>query len=720
MSVARRLAVNTVTPAQRYVLWSNGRVDAYGGAANIALPMYSPEWPDVDSGGIKNGYCTLQITGWATPSGYAMNTEGTITAFGSATAPSPALPVVTAYSFYYQDAVFKPDGSGQGYALKFDGTLIAFGGAPAVGGFGGPSGYPSLPGITGIRLQLDWTTMRFYVLDIYGKIWASTASATPAITNPAGGGPYWGPYDLARGFLINSYTTGRGWFLGAWGDLHSINGEIEPYGFDYWPGYDLARDFVLVSSNPTRLVVLDVFGSQHEWTVSLGTQFSWRSTFPGTVSTTTRPELPWEYTDSQGDDQNGYEFSVYTDANTTGYLNDAQLLGIAGGIDVLTSGVFYLNWAGQRTAAIAYNATAANVQTALRALTGIGTDITCTGTTLGPSTPITISFTGEFARVKQPYVVADNGTLVGGALAVTRSISPVDPPSTNRLAYVVTSGSTYKNDRAWTVNADLANATMRVFGRVTDTSGALSYWRTKTWVQSTTRPAAPTLTAKSLGAFSGIAVSATVTSPPVGSILVIEYSDDNLNWVSVRSSSNNTTAVSGVSTIVDAEAPFGAVRYYRGQVRIDSPYLASTLSNTTSATLTGNTWLLSDPTNSTTQQEVKIAPPFAMERKALTSVFYPSGRANAVVLRDGALRGTNTKLQIWAKSRTQSTALMVLLSSSSALLLRSPWGDVWYFRTVDAVTETVLRTPRATTDPAAWPVGYGSLLETNIVQIDRP
>lgn len=61
-----------------------------------------------------------------------------------------------------------------------------------------------------------------------------------------------------------------------------------------------------------------------------------------------------------------------------------------------TGGSFTLTVNGQTTAPIAYNAVASAVQSALQALTSVGTNATCAGGPL-PGTPVTITFSGPLA-----------------------------------------------------------------------------------------------------------------------------------------------------------------------------------------------------------------------------------------------------------------------------------------------------------------------------------
>lgn len=77
-----------------------------------------------------------------------------------------------------------------------------------------------------------------------------------------------------------------------------------------------------------------------------------------------------------------------------------------------TGGNFTLTFKSQTTGNIAYNATGATVQTALRALSSIGSpNVTVTGPAGGPWV---ITFAGSLANGNQPTVVANNGGLTGG------------------------------------------------------------------------------------------------------------------------------------------------------------------------------------------------------------------------------------------------------------------------------------------------------------------
>lgn len=92
-------------------------------------------------------------------------------------------------------------------------------------------------------------------------------------------------------------------------------------------------------------------------------------------------------------------------------VNEGQTLTITG---TPTGGTFRITFNGVETANIAFNATAANVQTALEAISSIGTgNITCTGGVL-PGTAVVMTFGGSFAAEPQSLMTVTNAALTGG------------------------------------------------------------------------------------------------------------------------------------------------------------------------------------------------------------------------------------------------------------------------------------------------------------------
>lgn len=91
--------------------------------------------------------------------------------------------------------------------------------------------------------------------------------------------------------------------------------------------------------------------------------------------------------------------------------NEVQTITITG---TPTGGTFTLTFAGATTGPIAYNASAATVQTALRALSTIGgTNVACGGGAL-PGTAVTVTFQSAFANADVPLLTAV-GSFTGGS-----------------------------------------------------------------------------------------------------------------------------------------------------------------------------------------------------------------------------------------------------------------------------------------------------------------
>ncbi len=94
-----------------------------------------------------------------------------------------------------------------------------------------------------------------------------------------------------------------------------------------------------------------------------------------------------------------------------GSASEAQTVTITGGP---TGGTFTLTLAGQTTAGIAYNATAAAVKAALEALSNVNVgDVAVTGGP-GPATPYVVTFTGQYAGEDMPAMTASGASLTGG------------------------------------------------------------------------------------------------------------------------------------------------------------------------------------------------------------------------------------------------------------------------------------------------------------------
>ncbi|MGW1998152.1 hypothetical protein [Embleya sp. NPDC001921] len=93
------------------------------------------------------------------------------------------------------------------------------------------------------------------------------------------------------------------------------------------------------------------------------------------------------------------------------FTSEVQTVTITG---TPTGGTFTLTYDSQTTAGIPYNATAAQVKTALVALSNIGTsDVTTTGGAL-PGTPIVVTFGGALSGTNVTQMTASSAGLTGG------------------------------------------------------------------------------------------------------------------------------------------------------------------------------------------------------------------------------------------------------------------------------------------------------------------
>ena len=131
--------------------------------------------------------------------------------------------------------------------------------------------------------------------------------------------------------------------------------------------------------------------------------------------------------------------SVVFDSSTLepGGVNEQQTLTITG---APTGGTFRLAFKGQTTADIAFNASAAAVQAALRALRRIGANgVTCTGGPL-PGTPVVIEFTGKLENLDVDLITVANNSLTGGTAPAAAVTETRKGDSTFAGLYVLRSG----------------------------------------------------------------------------------------------------------------------------------------------------------------------------------------------------------------------------------------------------------------------------------------
>lgn len=152
-----------------------------------------------------------------------------------------------------------------------------------------------------------------------------------------------------------------------------------------------------------------------------------------------------------------YEFRSTVGTVTTNRLislqtipqNEVQTLTITG---TPTGGTFTLTYSGQTTSAIAYNASASTVQTALIALSNLDVgDVVCTGGNL-PGTPVVMTFGGTLANTNVAAITSTS-SLTGGTsptITITETVKGgnttyVHIARGEDLSWTKVTGKTYDN-----------------------------------------------------------------------------------------------------------------------------------------------------------------------------------------------------------------------------------------------------------------------------------
>jgi hypothetical protein len=137
----------------------------------------------------------------------------------------------------------------------------------------------------------------------------------------------------------------------------------------------------------------------------------------GTVTVFVRGQWNWI---SHGGDCNfdraatgvGIAWGDLNGPGTTRGSDETQRVAITGGP---TGGTFKLKFSGQTTAAIPYNATATQLESALVALSNVGPgDVTVVGGP-GPGSPWNVTFTGGLGKTNVPAMTLGNKSFTGGS-----------------------------------------------------------------------------------------------------------------------------------------------------------------------------------------------------------------------------------------------------------------------------------------------------------------
>lgn len=138
-------------------------------------------------------------------------------------------------------------------------------------------------------------------------------------------------------------------------------------------------------------------------------------------------------------------FPVYTLQNGVAGTSEVQSLTLSG---TPSAGTFTLNYGGQTTSALAYNASAADVQAALVALDTVAAgEFTCSGGAL-PGTPVTITATGGLIYTDIEQIIVNDNGLKAIVVETTPGVTTTDEIQTISLT-----GSPFGGTATLTYNA---------------------------------------------------------------------------------------------------------------------------------------------------------------------------------------------------------------------------------------------------------------------------
>ena len=291
------------------------------------------------------------------------------------------------------------------------------------------------------------------------------------------------------------------------------------------------------------------------------------------------------------------------------------------------------------------------------------------------------------------------------------------------MTYRIT-GQTSSLTRSLQSPVDLPNATYRAYVRVTDASGLTSTTANIQWIQNVTRPATPTVTPTVLGALTGISLALHVNPAglPANSKFGLQYQDaDDATWRMVKGGWDVTPNGSGDATVVDHGAGFGIQRTYRAIVYVyDSAtdtWNAGDFSSTANATITDKTkWVLSTADNSDSMV-VKVNPNFKLEHVIKAGVFWPVGRQDPIVIRDGVPKYQSVDMSLWVLDNATRTALETIIQNQT-LLLRDPFGRRHYIMLVQSYEREPLHAGPLLTETT--PLRDANVFNFHVQRVARP
>lgn len=296
-------------------------------------------------------------------------------------------------------------------------------------------------------------------------------------------------------------------------------------------------------------------------------------------------------------------------------------------------------------------------------------------------------------------------------------------PWTSTVVYRIT-GQTTGNTRGLQIPVDLPNATYRAYVRATDTSGLTSTTATITWIQNVVRPATPTVTPTVLGALTGISLALHVNPAglPANTKFGLQYQDaDDATWRMVKNGWDVVPNGSGDATVVDYGAGFGVQRTYRAICYVyDSAtdtWNAGDFGSTSNATITDKTkWVLST-SDSNDAVAVKVNPDFHISHTIKAGIFWPVGRQDPIVVRDGVPKFGSVDMSLWVLDNAARTAVEAMIQNQT-LLLRDPFGRRHYLTLVQNYERVPMHAAPLLTETT--PLRDANVFNFHVQRVARP
>jgi hypothetical protein len=699
-------------------LWTNGRIDAGGGAPPVTDLGEASDWYSrFDPPGVA-----IYITNWSTGAGWVLDYRGGFNAINGATHTNVSNTVMAGipisadpHSKLYVDWAWDPAGNGQGYVLDAYGRIRAFGGATAP-----PRTTARWGSQQARKFQMRFSPSKLAITaDRYGKLWGDFGATVGAVAST------WGnpTTDKLRDFTVMDWTTGSGYLMAADGSMHVFGTRTRPFGWPSKVGGDLARTLsVISSSNPESFREVWAGGQVYEFV---------SSTPPTVIAGAGQSEV--------------------------------QTVTITG---TPTGGTFTLTYSGQTTGTIAFNATATTVQTALRALSNIGsTGVNVTGGP-GPGTPWAVAFAGALADTDVALMTATS-SLTGGtsptvsvatttegltaspANTVTDTTRPdlrwdysdpqgdeqteaellvftqafVDAHSmTDPLSWlpnaVVALETFDRTARGFACPVDLTNTSYRMYVHARDTANQWSAWANRGWTQNVAAPPNPDQLHGDGQSERRHRDAVGVDHVRHGDTVKFERSTDGGTTWSLGARSGGGAAHESDDGHRLRAADRVAPALYRARTYSTNPRVLSAASNTASATITKQTEVLTAVADPTLGGEVYAVDAADWTRPVSVGIFQAIGTDYPTVLKDGRPKARRTTLRLHTQDRASWNKVQALIESESTLVYRDSFGEVIYCELASDWSRGQL--PAAPLPSETTPLRHYHTTDLPLVEVESP